>query len=215
MLSLNCMNTIENISVYQAPWIIIIVVLLYGVVHSVLATLKVKDMARLYLGIRADRTYRLFYNLIALLTFLPVLALLAILPDERLYSIPFPWVLLTTVIQGLAIITLFLGLLQTGLWSFLGIKQLFLLSKESQTELVVHGLYRRVRHPLYMAGLLFIWFSPVMTHNTLAMTVGLSVYLILGALVEERKLIHEYGAKYLQYQEHTPMLVPVKIRVRK
>ena len=215
MLSLNCMNTIENISVYQAPWIIIIVVLLYGVVHSVLATLKVKDMARLYLGIRADRTYRLFYNLIALLTFLPVLALLAILPDERLNSIPFPWVLLTTVIQGLAIITLFLGLLQTGLWSFLGIKQLFLLSKEPQTELVVHGLYRRVRHPLYMAGLLFIWFSSVMTHNTLAMTVGLSVYLILGALVEERKLIHEYGAKYMQYQEHTPMLVPVKIRVRK
>ena len=79
------MDTIENISVYQAPWIIIIVVLLYGVVHSVLATLKVKDIARRYLGISADRTYRLFYNLIALLTFLPVLALLVILPDERLY----------------------------------------------------------------------------------------------------------------------------------
>jgi len=209
------MNAIENISVYQAPWIIIIVVLLYGVVHSLLATLKVKDMVRRYIGISADRTYRLFYNLIALLTFLPVLVLQVILPDERLYSIPFPWVLLTTVIQVLAIITLFLGLLQTGLWSFLGIKQLFLLSQEPQTELVVHGLYRRVRHPLYTAGLLFIWFSPVMTHNTLAITIGLSIYLIFGALVEERKLIREYGAKYLQYQEHTPMLVPVKIRVRK
>jgi hypothetical protein len=57
------MNTIENISVYQAPWIIMIVVLLYGVVHSVLATFKVKDLARRYLGISADRTYRLFYNI--------------------------------------------------------------------------------------------------------------------------------------------------------
>ena len=163
-----------------------IVVLLYGVVHSVLATYKVKDMARRHLGINADRTYRLFYNLIALLTYLPVLALLAILPDERLYSIPFPWVLLTTVIQGLAIIILFLGLMQTGLWSFLGIKQLFVLSQVPQPELIVRGLYRCVRHPLYMAGLLFIWFSPVMTYNTLAMSVGLSIYLILGALVEER-----------------------------
>ena len=190
-----------------------IVVLLYGVVHSVLATFKVKDMTRRYLGISADRTYRLFYNLIALLTYLPILALMAILPDERLYSIPFPWVLLTTVIQGLAIIILFLGLLQTGLWSFLGIKQLFILPQEPQTELVVHGLYRWVRHPLYMAGLLFIWFSPVMTYNTLAMTVGLSVYLILGAFVEERKLIREYGVSYLHYQEQTPMMVPVKIRV--
>jgi protein-S-isoprenylcysteine O-methyltransferase Ste14 len=54
-----------------------------------------------------------------------------------------------------------------------------------------------------------------MTHNTLAITIDLSIYLIFGALVEERKLIREYGAKYLQYQEHTPMLVPVKIRVRK
>ena len=209
------MNAIENISVYQAPWIIIIVVLLYGVVHSLLATLKVKDMVRRYIGISADRTYRLFYNLIALLTFLPVLVLQVILPDERLYSIPFPWVLLTTVIQGLAIITLFLGLLQTGLWSFLGIKQLFVVSQIPQTELVVRGLYRWVRHPLYVAGLLFIWFSPVITHNTLAITVGLSVYLILGAFVEERKLISEYGAAYLHYQENTPMLVPVKTRVRK
>ncbi|GAH45427.1 unnamed protein product [marine sediment metagenome] len=74
------MDIIENISAYQAPWIIMIVVLLYGVVHSVLATFKVKDMARRYLGINADRTYRLFYNLMALLTYLPVLALLAILP---------------------------------------------------------------------------------------------------------------------------------------
>ena len=151
----------------------------------------------------------------ALLTYLPVLALLAILPDERLYSIPFPWVLLTTVIQGLAIIALFLGLLQTGLWSFLGIKQLFMLPQVPQTELVVRGLYHWVRHPLYMAGLIFIWFTPVMTHNTLAMTVGLSIYLILGAFVEERKLIREYGATYLRYQEHTPMMIPVKIRVRK
>ncbi len=80
--------------------------------------------------------------------------------------------------------------------------------------MVVHGLYRWVRHPLYTAGLLFIWLTPVMSINLLALNIGLSVYLVVGAIFEERKLLQAFGPAYAEYQQRTPMLVPA-LRLRR
>jgi len=75
-------------------------------------------------------------------------------------------------------------------------------------RLVVRGLYRWVRHPLYTAGLVFLWFTPIMAVNLLALYVGFSLYLVIGAYFEERKLLREFGADYAEYQQRTPMLIP-------
>ncbi len=181
---------------------------LYGLVHSLLASLTVKAWMQRGLGKWAGRTYRLAYNLFAVVSLLPVLALPALLPDRRLYAIPFPWALLTLAVQGLAVVALLLGLLQTGLWSFLGLSQLNGSNPTGPSRLVVRGLYRWVRHPLYSAGLVFIWLTPLMTTNLLAFNLGATVYLIVGALFEERKLMREFGQEYARYRAVTPMLVP-------
>jgi protein-S-isoprenylcysteine O-methyltransferase Ste14 len=191
-----------------SPLLILLAVAIYGVVHSWLASIQAKALARRIFGRLAERTYRLAYNGFAVVSLLPVLALPAILPDQPLYTIPFPWVLLTIVLQVLAILALFIGLLQTGLWSFLGLEQLFVLTKSQPPQLVVRGLYRWVRHPLYTAGLVFIWLTPVMTANLLVLYASLSLYLVVGAYFEERKLIREFGEAYLRYRQTTPMLVP-------
>jgi protein-S-isoprenylcysteine O-methyltransferase Ste14 len=146
--------------------------------------------------------------LFAGVTLLPLLALPALLPDRGIYRIPFPWVLLSTFFQLIAAAALGIGLLQTGLWSFLGVQQLFVPIENHPPVLVVHGLYRWVRHPLYTAGLVFIWLIPVMTVNLLAFNLGLSGYILIGAIFEERKLLREYGMAYAEYQARTPMLVP-------
>jgi protein-S-isoprenylcysteine O-methyltransferase Ste14 len=65
-----------------------------------------------------------------------------------------------------------------------------------------------VRHPIYTAGLLFIWLMPVMTWNLLALNLGLSVYIVAGAIFEERKLLMEFGPGYAEYKRKTPMLIP-------
>lgn len=196
----------------SAPWLVFLAVLVYGLVHSLLASLGVKALVRRRLGALSDRVYRLAYNIFAAITLLPVLALPALLSDRDIYTIPFPWALITLVIQGLAALALVAGLLQTGVWSFLGLRQLVSSSGEEPSELVVSGLYRWVRHPLYAAGLVFIWLTPRMTYNSLALILGLSIYLVIGALFEERKLIQEYGSAYERYRQHTPMLIPVLIR---
>jgi protein-S-isoprenylcysteine O-methyltransferase Ste14 len=92
----------------------------------------------------------------------------------------------------------------------LGLQQLYRPENIKTQKLVIRGLYRWVRHPLYTTGLLFIWLAPVMTINLLALIFSLSLYLVVGAHVEERKLILEFGQTYRDYQERTPMLIPCK-----
>lgn len=77
------------------------------------------------------------------------------------------------------------GILQTGLWSFLGLQQAFATPRADSGKLVTTGLCRWVCHPIYTAGLVFIWLAPVMAANLLALNLGLIVYLVVGALYEE------------------------------
>jgi protein-S-isoprenylcysteine O-methyltransferase Ste14 len=65
-----------------------------------------------------------------------------------------------------------------------------------------------VRHPLYTAGLVLIWLLPILTWNLLALNLGLTAYIFIGAYFEERKLLLEFGDSYAEYREHTPMLIP-------
>ncbi len=195
-------------------FLILIAVGLYGLVHSFLASLGFKARLRGWLGPGVERSYRLFYNLFAILTFLPVLSLVQILPDREIYSVPLPWALLMVAVQLLAIAMLLVGLWQTDVFSFLGFRQLLSEETADPDRMVVSGLYRWVRHPLYTAGLLFIWFTPLMTSNLLALNLGLTLYLVIGARFEERKLLAEFGPDYARYCQRTPMFIPSRLPAR-
>jgi len=189
-------------------WILFLAVGVYGLVHSTLASMEVKKWFSRWLGQTAQRGYRLAYNLFAVASLLPVLALAALLPDTQLYAIQMPWRLITLTIQAIALVGLLLGVRQTGAWSFLGIEQLIKAGDPPPPRLVVDGFYRWVRHPLYTFGLVFIWLTPLMTRNLLVLCLGLSAYLVIGAWFEERKLLREFGEDYARYRRQTPMLIP-------
>ncbi|NJD59027.1 MAG: hypothetical protein C3F13_17125 [Anaerolineales bacterium] len=189
-------------------WLILLAVLAYGLFHTLLASIQVKARARHWMGPSFERSYRLAYNFIAIITLLPILLLPILLEDEELYFIPFPWLILTCTLQLIAIVALLIGLRQTGITSFLGLRQAFLPEDTTPPRLVTDGFYRYVRHPLYTAGLVFIWLIPIMTWNLLALIIGLSAYIFIGIYFEERKLIQEFGESYREYRQRTPMLIP-------
>jgi len=189
-------------------FLIILTIAIYGVIHSLLASLEVKGLARGWFGPSTDRWYRLAYNLFAAFSFLPVIMLVLLFPDRHLYTIPFPWIILSMAIQFLGVVGIIVGIRQTGLGSFFGLEQLINPYKDASTPLVTTGLYRYVRHPLYVAGLLLIWFTPLMTLNLLFAILGLTLYLLSGAYFEERKLLREFGDIYAEYRRRTPMLIP-------
>jgi methanethiol S-methyltransferase len=192
-------------------------VLLWGFLHSLLASLKVKALFLSWFGDYSRRFYRITYNLLAGLSFLPVLAIAAFSPDRRLYLIPLPWSVLMVIGELLALAMLVAGIRQTDVWEFLGLRQLTDIATGAEPDgqrekprenLVTSGLYRYVRHPLYSAGLAFIWLFPLMTVNVLAINLALTIYIVIGAYFEERKLRQEFGQEYSDFASVTPMFVP-------
>jgi protein-S-isoprenylcysteine O-methyltransferase Ste14 len=189
--------------------ILVSAAILYSVLHSLAASNRVKAYVQAWFGSSTKRWYRLGYNLFAGLTFLPIIWLLAILPDQTLYTVDLPWLVLTSAGQIAGAVIIMVGILQTNALTFIGIRQLFSpeLSHE-ETVFISGGLYRWVRHPLYTGGLLIIWLTPVMTTNLLALFTVMTVYLVVGASLEERRLAKEFGNHYRRYQHRVPMLVP-------
>lgn len=183
-------------------------ILLWGVLHSLLASHAAKEAFRRRFGGRAARFYRLGYNLFAVVSFLPILALAILTPDRVLYLVPLPWSALMAAGMLLAAAALLIGFLQTDVWEFLGLKQITASAEAQPGKLVTRGLYRYVRHPLYTAGLVFIWLMPLMTVNLLAINTALTIYILVGVLFEERKLRREFGQAYEEYAAVTPMLLP-------
>lgn len=182
-------------------------VLGWGILHSFLASSEVKGYLAQRLGREVMRFYRLAYNLFSVITFLPIPWLMAILPDRQLYAIPWPWLGLTLTVQTAAVVLLVVGVLQTGWLDFVGLNALTN-EPEPPPKMVVSGLYRWVRHPLYTAGLAFVWLTPVMTVNLLVVLIASTIYILLGARYEERKLLRQFGDEYARYQATTPMFIP-------
>jgi protein-S-isoprenylcysteine O-methyltransferase Ste14 len=97
--------------------------------------------------------------------------------------------------------------MQSRPFTFLGVQQLSS-APEASSNLTTTGLYRYIRHPLYTSGLALIWLIPRMTVNLLTINLALTAYILIGATLEERKLIKEFGQEYRDYINSTPMLIP-------
>lgn len=185
---------------------LILTIALWGIFHSLLASLGFKNLIRRTFGDRFMKFYRLLYNIFAVISIAPILYLMVSLPDRVLYQVPVPWKYLMVAGQALSVLLLFVAVLQTDISSFAGLRQL--VEKEKPGNLVTSGLYRSVRHPLYTFSLAILWLSPSMSTNTFVVYAALTIYILIGIMFEERKLLREFGQAYAEYRSSTPMLVP-------
>lgn len=63
------------------------------------------------------------------------------------------------------------------------------------------GVYRWMRHPVYLSFLGLVWFTPTMTADHAVLTGIWTVYLLVGSWLKDERLAYYLGESYRRYQE--------------
>jgi protein-S-isoprenylcysteine O-methyltransferase Ste14 len=161
----------------------------------------------------SSRYYRIVYNVVSLVTLLPVLLYTFYLRGPVLFSWQGPWRFLQIVMAVSALVFFVAGTRHYDLFQFLGLRQL----KDEKAcsvltddcSLDTSGVLSLVRHPWYTGGTLIIWARPLDTSAILTNLV-LTGYFLVGTCLEERKLTAQFGQEYTDYQQRVSMFVPLK-----
>ncbi len=178
-------------------------------VHSLLASRSLQCRLRARLG-SSFRYYRLAYNLLALFTLLPLLLYSRQFHDTPLFIWEGPWRLLQAAMIGIGLWFFIAPLRQYDMGQFLGLRQArggVGQGLDAGGGLNTQGILGRCRHPWYSGALLLIW-ARDLDGATLVVNGVLSAYLVIGAHLEERKLVQEFGEAYRRYQQMVPMFIP-------
>jgi protein-S-isoprenylcysteine O-methyltransferase Ste14 len=97
-----------------------------------------------------------------------------------------------------------------------GLRQVWLhLRGQAYTPLAFRtpGLYRFVRHPLYVGWFLVFWSAPTMTATHLFFAVATTAYILIAIQFEERDLLR-FHREYAEYRRRVPMLLPIGSAIR-
>ncbi|KKG12270.1 isoprenylcysteine carboxylmethyltransferase family protein [Methanosarcina sp. 2.H.A.1B.4] len=179
----------------------------FAFIHSLTASLPFKRFVMRVAGPRAEMLYLPAYSLTAVLTILPLVYQLYKNPGRVLYKIPSPWRWLMVGGQLIA------GMLAP--MAFRDAPHRFKISSQlsgpqaSEADaLKIRGIYRWVRDPFLLSGMVTILLTPIMTVNLLVIYLLTTIYLFLGSLHWESRLVAQFGDEYREYQKRVHRIIP-------
>lgn len=192
--------------------ILVLLWLLFGVLHSVLAAGWWKQIMQRWLGANF-KYYHFGYSVFAAVTLVGILVFQYAMHSRLLFAAPV-WVKGLLWLPVLAGLLIMLIVIKKYFFSLSGISVFY--KRQPPVVLEQGGLHRYVRHPLYFGTLLFIWslFLVYPYLNNLLACIVITLYTVLGARIEERKLVAQFGEKYIAYKQKVPMIIPVSFLPR-
>lgn len=197
-------------------FIVIFALTCFGISHTFLASLKVKN----YLKNNYPKVlpfYRLFYNLSSLLI-LYFFFLYLPQPDIIVYDLINPYDFIILGLQLLSLLGLILAFRFFSFKEFIGISQIKRWYQghynpddlDEKMSLKIKGPYRYMRHPVYFFSIMFLVLRPLMDITYLTVVICFVIYFYIGSYYEEKKLVKIFGDDYINYQKNVPRIFPVK-----
>lgn len=180
--------------------------ILYCLTHSVLAAAPVKSKIQIFIG-NSYKYYRLAYNVFALLTLALILWYQVRMDTIQLLN-------RSVVLTVLGILISLSGLLimvvciKKYFLSFSGLDAV--MNIQQSEPLMISGIHKYVRHPLYLGTFMFIW-GIFLVYPTLSWVIAdsvITIYTLIGIEIEEKKLVEEFGDQYKTYKKRVPKLIP-------
>ena len=205
----NSIDAVPTTGVGEALAVDIALLAVFALQHSIMARPAFKRWWTRFVPVVAERsTYVLLSSLALILLFWLWLPIGAVVWDVQnsvgqtlLYAgYASGWVLLLVSTFLINHFDLF-GLRQSWLY-FRG---------RPYTEIAFRtpGLYRVVRHPLYVGWLLIFWCTPTMSAAHLLFAVLTTAYILIAIQLEERDLANAFP-EYEDYRRRVPMLLPFR-----
>ena len=190
----------------------------YCALHSYLISIGFTNLLNRLLK-KYSAFYRLFYILISLFLLIPLINYTAEL-DNKVIIVYGPYldILRYVLISGSLLMFFWAFFFDYDSLSFFGVRQILTFAgiqkRNPSDEIKRKGLLGIMRHPMYLALIIYLWCQ---THkmSDIVVNIVLTVYVIIGTKLEEKKLVLEFGEAYVKYQAEVPMLIPfTKIKAR-
>ncbi|MBI3703553.1 MAG: isoprenylcysteine carboxylmethyltransferase family protein [Rhizobiales bacterium] len=196
------------VSLTEAVIINLLLMSLFAVQHSVMARYQFKKWWWKYVPAPVERsTYVLFASLVLILLFwqwrpMPAMVWQVTNPNAAMAVI------------GLSLFGWLLVLLSTFMinhFELFGLHQVVTNlagRKLTKPQFKTPGLYKAVRHPIYLGFIIAFWAAPTMTMGHLLFAAVTTAYIFVGIFLEERDLVELFGDDYRRYKERVSMLIP-------
>jgi protein-S-isoprenylcysteine O-methyltransferase Ste14 len=187
---------------------------LWCALHSAMSSLTVTGyIKKKYIGFYAY--YRMFFNGVSLVTFLFLVQWGRQTKGALLLEWGGYWALLRWILLLVATALFIAGAQKYDLLQFVGMRQIktgathAALSQSGHLDFT--GIHTITRHPWYLGGIIILWaYDSRLYLGSLIVNAILTIYLFIGTLLEEKKLIAEFGDSYRRYQKQVSMLWPHK-----
>lgn len=197
--------------------VLVLLFALYGFIHSVVASEKVKAYFKKIFG-KLIAFYRLLYNVFALVG-LYFIWEFAPHPSLQIYKLPSPYDYLVLIPQLISLAGMIWCFKYISFKEFIGLNQIdrYLRNEYSDIELDenyslrIEGPYNYSRHPIYFFSIIFLLFRAEMSLFYLTMFISFTAYFYIGSYYEEKKLVRLFGDVYKDYQQKVPRIFPFKI----
>lgn len=178
----------------------------YCVLHSVLASGRVKRRAEQKLG-GAYRYYRFGYTLFSFVGLVAILIYQVSISSPLLFERSRLLLIVASLFASIGAALIMLNIIKYFM-QLSGVK--WLTTDTVTARLERGGLHRYVRHPLYLSTFLFIW-SLWVVYPYLSLLIAntvITLYTLIALRFEEQKLLAEFGEEYRNYQKEVPMILP-------